>query len=295
MLNPLHDPVTYAVPFFFICILAELYVVWKDNEETYELKDSVASISMGVGSAIINLGMKALAFAAFTFLYQFAPQILKNLFAYTNWYAWVLLFFADDFTFYWHHRLSHEVRILWAAHVNHHSSVKYNLSTALRQSWAELLYKYIWWLWLPLIGFHPLMILTMISISLIYQFWIHTETIDKLPKPIEAVFNTPSHHRVHHASDVKYLDRNHGGILIIWDKLFGTFQAEEERPTYGITVNIKTYNPLKIATHEFAAIFNDLKNAKSLKDVWGYLFQPPGWSADGKHSTAEALRKKVNP
>jgi sterol desaturase/sphingolipid hydroxylase (fatty acid hydroxylase superfamily) len=154
-----------------------------------------------------------------------------------HWWVWILILFADDFTFYWHHRLSHEIRVLWAAHVNHHSSTTMNLATALRQSWAEQLYKYFWWLWLPVVGFPPLMILMMMSISLIYQYWVHTELIRKMPKWFEFLFNTPSHHRVHHASNVRYLDQNHAGILIIWDRLFGTFAEErdDEKPVYGIT------------------------------------------------------------
>src|SRR5690606_38938926 len=161
----------------------------------------------------------------------------------------------------WHHRLSHEVRILWAAHLNHHSSMRLNFATALRQSWAEQLYKYVFWLWMPLVGFPPLMIMIMISLSLIYQFLQHTQFIGKLGM-LESFFITPSYHLVHHAYNVRYLDRNHAGVLIIWDRLFGTFQEEKEneKPIYGITENIHTYNPLIIATHEFANIWRDVKN-----------------------------------
>ena len=188
--------------------------------------------------------------------------------------------------------MSHQIRLLWAAHVNHHSSQKYNLSTALRQSWAELFYKYIWYLWLPILGFEPIMILTQISISLIYQFWIHTQFIGKMHPIIEFVFNTPSHHRVHHAKNVRYLDRNHAGILIIWDRMFGTFQEElEEEPVvYGITTNIDTYNPLVIASHEFKNIWQDVRGSSSLADKWNYLFKPPGWSHDGRSKTADEMR-----
>lgn len=234
--------------------------------------------------------MKYLALLIYTFLYQFRWFDLQNV-----WWVWLLLFFADDFTFYWHHRLSHEVRIFWAAHVNHHSSVHMNLGTALRQSWAEQLYKYFWWCWLPLIGFAPMMIFVMQTISLVYQFFQHTELIKKLPKPLEFIFNTPSHHRVHHGSNIRYLDQNHAGILIIWDRLFNTFQEEDEteKVIYGITNNIHTYNPFKIASHEFIALFKDVRRAPSLKNKLKYLFMPPGWSHDGEDLRAKTLRKNL--
>ncbi|MCL4163836.1 UNVERIFIED_CONTAM: hypothetical protein GTU68_057710, partial [Idotea baltica] len=260
----------------------ELWINYHEKRELYEFKDSIASISMGIGSAFIDLFMKAFVIWFYFQLYAFAPQSLIAFFDYHNWWAWVILLFADDFTFYWHHRMSHTVRLLWAAHVNHHSSQRYNLSTALRQSWAELVYKYFWWIWLPLIGFNPFMIIFMQSISLIYQFWIHTETIGKLGV-IEKFMNTPSHHRVHHASNIKYLDRNHAGILIIWDKMFGTFEEEnlDEKPVFGITNNIESYNPLHIASHEFLNIWKDFRSAPNWKSKLQYLFNAPGWSHNG--------------
>ncbi|MEL6357556.1 MAG: sterol desaturase family protein, partial [Bacteroidota bacterium] len=153
---------------------------------------------------------------------------------------------------------------------------------------------FVFWLWLPLLGFHPLMIAIMQSVSLIYQFWIHTEAIGKLWWPIEWIFNTPSHHRVHHGSDVKYLDRNHAGVLIIWDRLFGTFQAEEERPEYGLTRNIHTYNPLQIATHEWQDLIQDQMQALTFRQRLGYLFGPPGYSHDGSRKTSDQLREEMN-
>jgi sterol desaturase/sphingolipid hydroxylase (fatty acid hydroxylase superfamily) len=207
----------------------------------------------------------------------------------------VLCFFAEDLTFYIHHRASHEVRILWAAHVNHHSSQKINLGTALRQSWTEILYKYFWWTWLPLLGFEPLMIMIMMSVSLIFQFLQHTEAVRKLPKPIEFIFNTPSHHRVHHASNIRYLDQNHAGVLIIWDRLFGTFAEEDEQeaPVYGITKNIESFNPLIIASHGFTELWQDVRRAPDWGSKLKYIFMPPGWSHDGPDLRARTLRKQV--
>jgi len=284
------DPVIYAVPFFIIAISIELYINWKENLHLYEGKEALASIGMGLGSLVINIGMKALAYTTYIYLSKYAPVHLG-----WHWWAWVLIVLADDFTFYWHHRLSHEIRILWAAHVNHHSSQSLNLATALRQSWAELLYKYIWWLWLPLVGFEPLMMMMMMSFSLIYQYWPHTELIKRMPRWFEFIFNTPSHHRVHHASNIRYLDQNHGGILIIWDRLFGTFYEErdEEKPIYGITKNIHTYNLFKIASHEFVDIWKDVQRAPTLLDKLKYIFYAPGWSHDGPDLRAKTLRKQL--
>lgn len=286
-----YDPVVYAIPFFLITIGLELYINWKERKGLYETKDSLASIGMGIGSLVIDLIMKTLAFTAYIYLFQFRLFDIG-----WHWWSWVLILFADDFTFYWHHRLSHEVRILWAAHVNHHSSEHYNLSTALRQSWAEQLYKFFWWMWLPLIGFDPLMMMMMMSFSLIYQYWVHTELIHRFPKWFEFVFNTPSHHRVHHASNIRYLDQNHAGILIIWDRLFGTFSEErdEEKPVYGITKNIHTYNLFKIASHEFVDIWHDVKNAPTFSDKLKYIFYSPGWSHNGPDLRARTLRKQLS-
>lgn len=284
------DPIYYAVPFFVILIAIELYVNYKEHKGWYEVKDSIASISMGLGSLVLNLGVKFVYFLAYVWIYE--NYRIFNLGS--QWWVWVLLLFADDFSFYWHHRLSHEIRILWAAHENHHSSKKYNLGTALRQSWTELFYKYIFWLWLPLVGFQPWMILAMMSISLAYQFWVHTEAVRRLG-PLEWIFSTPSAHRVHHASNVIYLDRNHGGILIIWDRLFGTYQKEldEEPVVYGLTKNVESYNPLVIATHEYANIAHDVKRAPGFWNKLKYFFMPPGWSYNGATLTAKQLRANL--
>jgi sterol desaturase/sphingolipid hydroxylase (fatty acid hydroxylase superfamily) len=286
---PENDPVAYAIPFFLLLIGIEIHLSYKENKERYVAKDALASIGMGLGSVAINTLMKGIAFGVFSIIYEYRLFEIG-----WQWWAWVLVFFADDFTFYWHHRLSHEVRILWSAHVNHHSSQKYTLATALRQSWGELFYKYIWWAWMPLVGFSPLMIFMMISVSLIYQFWIHTELINHFPKWFEFFFNTPSHHRVHHASNIRYLDRNHAGILIIWDKIFGTFSEEldSEKPVYGITKNIETYNLFKIATHELVDIVHDVRSAPTFTDKLKYIFYPPGWSHNGPDQRAKTLRNK---
>ena len=281
----------FAIPFFILAMILELIVTTRQNIKTYEAKDAFTSISMGIGNVLLGFGSKAIVLLAFMFVYE-------NFRIFTipvTWWSFLLLFFADDFSYYWFHRISHECRLFWASHVVHHSSEHYNLSTALRQTWSGGFYSFIFWLWIPILGFHPAMILLQMSISLLYQFWIHTEAIDKMPRWFEAVMNTPSHHRVHHGSNPIYLDRNHAGILIIWDKLFGTFQPElkEEKVVYGLTSNIKTYNPLKVAFHEWIAMFKDaVSGRKKFQDRILYLFKPPGWKHDGSGQISTDLRKK---
>lgn len=285
--------ILYAIPFFVISILLELYITSKENIKIYETKDTFASIAMGVGNVILGFLSKLLVLLALMFIYN-NFRLFTIPFA---WWSFVLLFFADDLSYYWFHRISHECRLFWASHIVHHSSQHYNLSTALRQTWSGGFYSFVFWLWLPLIGFHPGMIVLQMSISLLYQFWIHTEAIHKMPKWFEAVMNTPSHHRVHHGSNPLYLDRNHAGILIIWDKLFGTFQPEleEEKAIYGLTSNIHTYNPLKIAFHEWVAMSKDsFTGKKSIANRLRYLFNPPGWKHDGTGKISNDLRKEYH-
>ncbi len=281
----------YAIPFFIFSMLLELYITTKQNIKTYEKKDVFSSIAMGLGNVFLGLLSKGIVLLALFYVYNNFRLFTIPL----TWWSIVLLFFADDFSYYWFHRISHQSRFFWASHVVHHSSKHYNLSTALRQTWSGGFYSFIFWLWLPLVGFHPGMILFQMSISLLYQFWIHTEAIDKLPKWFEAVMNTPSHHRVHHGSNPLYLDRNHAGILIIWDKMFGTFQPEikEEKVVYGLVSNINTYNPVKIAFIEWINMFKDVfSGKKSFSSRLKYLIKPPGWKHDGTGKLSDDLREE---
>ena len=283
--------IIYAIPFFVFAMLLEFFVASAKNLKSYTAKDAFSSIAMGLGNVFIGFVSKLFVFAALYYVYE-------NLRIFTipiTWWSFIILFFLDDFSYYWFHRTSHENRFFWASHVVHHSSKHYNLSTALRQTWTGSFYSFIFWLWLPLIGFHPGMIIFQMSISLLYQFWIHTELIQKMPKWIELFFNTPSHHRVHHGSNPIYLDKNHAGILIIWDKLFGTFQPElkSEKVQYGLVVNIKTYNPIFIAFNEWGALFKDLNTKNiSVKDRIKYLYKPPGWKHDGTGKLSTDLKEE---
>ena len=195
---------------------------------------------------------------------------------------------AWDAIYYWNHRAMHESRWLWAIHVVHHSSERYNLSTALRQPVADAFGMFVPYSAMALAGFHPQLIETARGVNLLYQFWIHTETVGKLGR-LEDVLNTPSHHRVHHGSNRRYIDRNHGSILILWDRLFGTFQREDEPVVYGLTSNIGTYNPARIATHEHADILRDVARARTWRDRLGYVFRGPGWAYE-RNGTLEPLR-----
>ncbi|SOD80118.1 sterol desaturase family protein [Spirosoma fluviale] len=285
----MRDLIQYAIPGFVILLVTEVILTAIQHKDYYDRTDTFGSLSMGIGNVIIGFVGKALVFGALSLVYQFRLFTVDM----THWWAWAILFFADDFSYYWFHRISHSSRYFWASHVVHHSSMKYNLGTALRQTWTgNLTGSFVFWLWLPLVGFSPVAVMTMQSISLLYQFWIHTEHINKLPAPIEFIFNTPSHHRVHHGSDLNYLDKNHAGVLIIWDRIFDTFALEQSRPTYGLTTNINSHNPIRIAFHEWVAIGQDLRRAPSIRAALGYLFGPPGWSHDGSRKTTKQLRQK---
>ena len=278
----------YAIPFFILTVIIEVIITVKVKLEGYEFKDAATSITMGLGNVAIGLFTKGVVFAIFTLLYNY--RVFTTPFI---WWSWIILLFAEDFVYYWNHRIAHESRLFWASHVVHHSSTKYNLSTALRQTWSGSFYTFIFWAPLALIGFHPLMILTQMSISLLYQYWIHTELIKKLPKWFEAIFNTPSHHRVHHATNPQYLDRNHAGIFIIWDRLFGTFEPEVEKPVYGLVTNINTHNPIKIAYIEWYNLLKDVFTSKtSLGKRILYFLKPPGWKHDGSGKLSGDLRQE---
>ena len=281
----------FAIPGFVVLLLLEAWYSWKEHKDLYEVKDTFSSLAMGIGNVISGFLAKLVVFGAFTLVYQ--VRLFTLPFA---WWMWLLAFFADDLSYYLFHYVSHNMRWFWASHVVHHSSQHYNLSTALRQTWTgNLTGAFVFWMWMPLAGFHPIVVMLMQQISLIYQFWIHTEAIHLLPRPVEFIFNTPSHHRVHHGSNLKYLDKNHGGILIIWDRLFGTFQPEEERPVYGLTKNIETYNPVRIAFKEWGAMFGQAWRSRSVRHGVNYLLRPPGWSHDGSTRTVKEMKAEQPP
>ena len=271
----LPNVVLWSVPAFVLLTVVEMvsYRLHPDDDASgYTAKDTATSLSMGLGSLFTDALWKIPIVAVYSALYALTPLRVP-----LHWWTLLLVLLAQDFFYYWSHRGHHVIRILWACHVVHHSSRNFNLSTALRQPWTSLT---SWPFYLPMIalGVHPAVLAFCSSANLVYQFWIHTERIGTLPAPVEFVLNTPSHHRVHHASQGSYLDRNFGGILIVWDRLFGSFTPETERPVYGLTKNISTYNPLRVATHEYAAIARDLAAAATWRDRARHMVLGPGWS-----------------
>lgn len=277
--------ILYSIPAFVLLMAVELiaYKLGDHNENLvgYEARDTRTSLTLGVGNVLINVFWKFGMLVVYTVFYELTPLRMPA----DKWWTYAALFLADDFAYYWFHRVHHEVRFFWASHVVHHSSQHYNLSTALRQSWTPMT-ALPFWIPLALVGFAPWMILLQKAINLIYQFWLHTERIGKLPAPIELIFNTPSHHRVHHGANDVYLDRNYAGILIIWDRLFGSFQVEDETPCYGLTRNIDTFKVRRVAFDEFAALARDIRGAGNWRDRVRYTLGRPGWSPDGRdHGT----------
>lgn len=275
--HQIENPVIYAVPFFVLFVALEAVLLrgagHHEDRTGYSGIDTRTSVTMGMGAVTIAGVYKFAVLVVFGALWTYlAPWHIPT----TAWWGWVLLFVLVDFLWYWYHRFSHRVRIAWAAHQAHHSSEYFNLGTALRQKWNPWI-EPLFWLPLPLLGFAPWTIFVAFAFNLIYQFFTHTEMVGRLPQPVEFVFNTPSHHRVHHASDAEYLDRNYGGILIIWDRMFGTFQAELHTPTYGLTKQVDTYNLLELQYHEYRSIIRDVRAARRWRDKLGHVFGPPGW------------------
>ncbi|RAU93332.1 C-5 sterol desaturase [Mycolicibacter senuensis] len=284
----MRDPVLFAIPFFLLLLTLEWTAARKlaDLERgSYRARDAWTSISMGLVSVATTAGWKFLALLGYAAIYTYlAPWHLSP----RQWYTWVIAILGVDLLYYTYHRIAHRVRLVWATHQAHHSSQYYNLATALRQKWnnsGEILL----WIPLPLLGIPPWMVFAAFSVNLIYQFWVHTERIDKLPRVIEFIFNTPSHHRVHHGMDQEYLDKNYGGILIVWDRLFGSFAPERFRPRYGLTKQVDTFNIIKLQIHEYASILADVRAAKRWRDRLGYVFGPPGWQPASSRASA-ALR-----
>ncbi len=251
------------VIFFFIYIIAisvEAYIDFKAESNIYYWKDSLVSISLGFLGIMVRVLGKGLWLAIWYFVYELSPFKIP-----ATPLTWVLLFFLNEFVYYWFHRISHENRFFWAVHVNHHSSEKFNFSVSARIPFLNSIYHNAFWIILPFIGFEPTMVYAVETVSFLFAFFQHTQLVKKLPKPIEYLFNTPSHHRVHHAINPVYLNRNYGNVLIIYDRLFGSFQEEltDVPPKFGITNNINTYNIITVIFHEWKDMWKDLKNKRT--------------------------------
>ena len=290
---PDFSPVDYAVPAFVILVLAEMLWAWKKRPDAYEPRDTLTSLAFGLGSTVAGALFGSFAIALFFWSYQFRIFDFGTEW-WTVWWAWPLCFILDDLKYYWVHRAGHRIRWFWASHVNHHSSQHYNLSTALRQSWTgAFTLGFLFALPLVFLGFHPVMLAICGGFNLIYQFWIHTEAINRMPRWFEAVMNTPSHHRVHHATNPRYLDRNYAGVFIIWDRMFGTFQPEVdgEKIRYGIVKQLGSFNLLWAVFHEWIGMVRDIWSAP-WRFKLSYLLREPGWTHDGSRETSDMIRDR---
>ncbi|HEY0595060.1 sterol desaturase family protein [Sphingopyxis sp.] len=283
----LPDPIAYAVPVFIGMVLTDMVLARLQDRARYNVKDTWTSLALGLGSLVAGALTSGAVVALGLWGQQHTPFVIPY-----SWWAWLLAFLLYDLAFYFAHRASHRIRWMWASHVIHHSSQHYNLSTALRQSWTGLIsLGFVFFLPLFLMGFPPAMLVFVGGLNTVYQFWIHAESVRRMPSWFEYIMNTPSHHRVHHATNPRYLDKNYAGVFIIWDRLFGTFanELDDEVPRYGIVRNLGSFNLLWAAFHEWIAMAKDAWDAPGLKNKIAYLVAPPGWSHDGSRDTSEAI------
>ena len=295
------NPLVYGVPVFIAFILFELtYSKTHGDDHLYEWKDLAASGFMGVGSALLGPLFKVIfAIVLFEGVYELCNPVVdvvagtrQNFLGFESfgyaWYVWLLCMLADDFTYYWFHRANHEIRLHWAAHRVHHSSDNFNWGTAVRNGWFTILYKPLFYMWMPAIGFPPEMVMVCLGIEALWQFQLHSVYVPKLGF-LEKLLNTHTMHQVHHSQNVEYLDKNHGGILNIFDKLFGTWKEldDEIDVKYGVIHSPESYNPIIILTHEFKDIWKDVQKSDNLYHKFMYIFGPPGWSHDGSTLTVK--------
>jgi len=275
--------ILWAAPILLGLTAIEMIVTYIQEKPYYEKWETIGSVLVGLGSLVVGAGVKLGLLYGVVWIYNQLPWRME-----LHWWTLIPCYLIFDFFSYWAHRISHEKRFWWATHVVHHSGEHYNLSTSFRLSWIQNL-KIIFFIPVALMGFHPIIFFTVSQVAVLFQFWVHTEYIHKLPRWVEFIFATPSNHRVHHGSQEKYIDKNFGATFIFWDRLLGTYQPEEERPVYGITTNIgQKANPLHINFHELADIIRDVKQAKGLRRKWFYLFGSPIEVARQKQELANA-------
>lgn len=261
-----------AIPVFLIFILAEYFATRKKHPEYYRLNDALTNLNIGVSHLLFKLLTTGLMLGAYVLvLKNFAIVHLTGIMAY------IIVLILFDFCFYWAHRFGHEVNLFWGAHIVHHQSEEYNLTVAMRQSWIHSLLAFIFFLPIAFLGIDILTLGICAGINSFYQFWIHTKAVKRMPKWFEAIFNSPSHHRVHHGVNPKYIDKNHAGMFIIWDKMFGTFQEEEEEPVYGVTTQLKSWNPAWANVEYYVTMYQNAKKISLFNDKLKYVFAKPGW------------------
>jgi alkylglycerol monooxygenase len=270
------DYIVLSIPVFFLLIGVELLISKIAKSELYRFNDAVANISCGVTQQVTGVLFKTAMFIGYLLIYEHIRLFNVP----DTWWSYVLLFIGVDFFYYWFHRYAHEISFMWGSHIVHHQSEEYNLSVALRQSAFQGFFSMIFYLPLAFLGFNPVAFVAINAFQTLYQFWIHTKTIGKLHPVFEFVFNTPSHHRVHHGRNPQYIDKNHGGTLIIFDRMFGTFEPEREEVVYGVTKPLASWNPIWANFDFYADLFQLIRKAPTWKDKWHILWNKPGWRPD---------------
>ncbi len=284
--------ILFSIPLYSILIGTEILLSNWTGEKFYSFQATLQNVYLTVLNAGLDILLRWIFYiAVLMWTYQYHFFRIENVYFY-----WFALFILEDFAFYFEHRVDHYCRIFWAVHVTHHSSEDFNLTTGFRSSVLQPVYRFIYFIPIVVVGFHPLDVVFMYSLTQTYGILIHTQYIHKMPRWFETIFVSPSHHRVHHASNVRYLDKNMGMCLIIWDKMFGTFQEELETDPvkYGLTKPVENINnPFKIIFHEWQSIGKDMRKKISFSTRLKYLFMPPGWSHDGSSKTADQMRKEL--
>ena len=281
-----------SIPIYTIVIGIEILYSYWHHKKYYTTKGLLANIYLTTLNFSLDILVRGICLGVLWYFYQFQFWSIDK--AIHPVLYWFVLLIAQDFLFYWLHRVDHYCRLFWAIHVTHHSSEEFNLTVGFRSSVFQPLYRFMYFIPLSLLGFNPLDVMFMYAATQIYGILIHTKTVGNLGI-VEWVMSTPSHHRVHHASNVIYLDKNMGMVFIIWDRLFGTFAKEEknEPVVYGLTTNIDSYNPITMVFHEWKEIGIDLKKKTTFKEKLAYVFGPPGWSHDGSKQTARQMREEI--
>src|SRR5690606_16043579 len=298
------NPLVYGVPAFLGLILLELtYSKSTGNKNLYHWRDLTSSLLIGIGSAILGALIKTIAvILIFNFFYELFNPLVNgqrmNIFGWESfgyvWYIWILCMLLDDLTYYWFHRQNHMIRFFWAAHIVHHSSDNFNLGTAIRNGWFTILYKPLFYVWIVMIGFPPEMLVVCLGIEALWQFQLHIRYIPKLGI-FEKYIDNHTMHQVHHAMNIEYMDKNHGGILNIFDRIFGTWKELDENIDikYGVSTPPDSYNIWVILTHEYKNIWEDTKKSQRWRDKFMYVFGPPGWSHDGSSKTVKQMQQEI--
>ena len=286
--------VLYSVPIYTLVIGAEMLYSWKKQLRLYSTRGVLANVYLTVLNMSLDILVRLTCLGILDYFYEHRMVDLS----WSPFLYWGVLVLAEDFMYYWLHRVDHYCRFFWAVHVTHHSSEEFNLTVGFRSSVFQPLYRFVYFIPIALLGYKGIDIMLAYAITQIFGILVHTQAVGKLG-PLEYLFVTPSHHRVHHASNIKYLDKNMGMLLIIWDRLFGTFEEETENVKYGLTKNLEKPNPVNLVFHEWKGVWRDAtQKGLSLKQRFMYVFGPPGWSHDGRSQTSTQLRaalKKSNP